>query len=82
MQAYWVSLIVRNTTISDPYICSLYNSVSSLEEALEIIAEKRKTIIVLSAWVDVFDSGKPASGKKTTIFHECYVNAVGNVLKN
>lgn len=74
---YWVSLIVQDTKISTPYVCSLTDSISSLEAALAVISEKRKSIIVLSAWIDVF-----SSGKKVTVFHECYVNSFGGITKH
>lgn len=73
---YWVSLIVQEAGMYKPYVCSLTDSISSLEEAVEVIRVKRKSIIVLSAWIDVF-----VDGKKETVFHECYVDSFGGIKK-
>ena len=37
----------------------------------------RESHNVLSAWIDVFDK----NDQKTTVFHECYVDVLGNVKK-
>ena len=46
-----------------------------MEEAMRVIKFAREHFTVLSAWIDIFDD----VGEKRTIFHECYVNALGMV---
>ena len=42
---------------------------------MELIDTYRKNHRVLSAWIDIFDSDM----NKSTVFHESYVDALGNV---
>ena len=41
---------------------------------METIERGRGNYRVLSAWIDTFDDDN-----KSTVFHECYVDAIGNV---
>jgi len=47
----------------------------SFEEAIKIIEKGKQNYRILSAWVDTFDT----NNQKVTVFHECYVNAIGNI---
>ena len=42
---------------------------------MKLIDTYRKNRRVLSAWINIFDSDM----NKTTVFHECYIDALGNV---
>lgn len=42
---------------------------------METIKRGRSNYRVLCAWIDTFDK----NNDKSTVFHECYVNAIGNV---
>lgn len=75
MKLYWVSLLIQDTENSRPWLSAMSSGCISLEEAMEAIERGRGNYRVLSAWIDMFDE----SGNKSTVFHECYVNAIGNV---
>ena len=75
MSLYWVSCIIFDKGDRAPWTCSAYSGVTSYEEAMEWGETDRKDHRVLSAWIDIFDSDT----NKTTIFHECYIDALGNV---
>lgn len=75
MKLYWVSLLIQNTEHSKPWLCAMSNGCTSFEEAIETIKRVRKNFRVLSAWIDTFDDNT----NKTTVFHECYVNVIGNI---
>lgn len=77
MERYWVSLLIQDTENSKPWVCAMYDSYSSIEEAMKVIERGRENYRVLTAWVDTFDE----DNKKHTVFHECYINALGNVEK-
>lgn len=51
------------------------DSCSSLSEAKEAIEKYRNNYRVLFAWVDTYGENKV----KTTVFHECYVDTLGNL---
>lgn len=74
VELYWVSLLIQDTKNSKPWLCSMTNSCLSLEKAKEVIEKGRNNYQVLSAWIDTFDNKV-----KTTVFHECYVNTIGDV---
>lgn len=74
MKLYWVSLLIQDTENSKPWLCAMSNGCVSLEEAMKTIERGRNDYRVLSAWIDIFDGGN-----KFTVFHKCYVNAIGNV---
>lgn len=71
---YWASFLVQETENSRPWLCSSSTG-CSFENAMETIKMGRKVFRVLSAWIDTFDE----NGDKITVFHECYVNAIGTV---
>lgn len=75
MKLYWVSLLIQDTEKSKPWVCAMSDGCISLEQALKIVQTGRQNYRVLSAWIDVFDE----NSNKSTVFHECYVDAVGNI---
>lgn len=75
MELYWVSLIVQDTENSKPWLSAISSGCVSLEEAMETIKRERDNYRVLCAWIDTFDE----NNYKSTVFHECYVDAIGNV---
>lgn len=76
MGLYWVSLLVQETENSKPWLCAVSDGCLSLEEARDVIEKGKKNYRILSAWIDTFDK----NNKKTTVFHKCYINAVGMIL--
>ena len=75
MKLYWVSLLIQDTENSKPWLSSMSSGCTSFEEAMETIKRGRNNYRVLCAWIDTFDE----NDNKSTVFHECYVNAIGNV---
>lgn len=75
MKLYWVSLLIQETENSKPWLCAMTDACVSLEESVKVIEKGKINYRVLSAWVDTFDNGN----NKTTVFHECYINALGNI---
>ncbi len=75
MELYWVSLIIQDTENSKPWLSAISSGCVSLEEAMETIKRERDNYRVLCAWIDIFDE----NNYKSTVFHECYVDAIGNV---
>lgn len=76
MQLYWVSLLIQETENSKPWVSAMSTGCVNLEEAMKTIERGRKNFRVLSAWVDTFDE----NNRKTVVFHECYINALGQVV--
>ena len=76
MKTYWVSLLIHENENSNPWLCSMQNSSNSIDEALKEIEKSRKTFRVLAAWIDIFDKSE-----KTTVYHRCYVDSLGNIKK-
>jgi len=74
---FWVEAIVQNKNESKPLLCKIMDYGKTLEEAMEIIAQFKNNYNVLSVWIDKFDKNK----EKHTIFHECYIDAFGNISK-
>ena len=72
---YWVSVLIQDSENSQPWLSWMLDSRSSLSEAKEIIETYRNNYRVLSAWVDTYGENKV----KTTVFHECYVDTLGNL---
>lgn len=75
MELYWVSLIIQDTENSKPWLSAISSGCVSLEEAMETIKRERDNYRVLCAWIDIFDE----NNYKSTVFHECYVDTIGNV---
>lgn len=75
MQLYWVSLLIQETENSKPWVSSMSTGCINLEEAMKTIKRGKKNFRVLSAWVNIFDE----NNRKTVVFHECYINALGQV---
>ena len=75
MKLYWVSLLIQDTENSKPWLSAMSSGCVSIEKAMETIERGRGNYRVLSALIDTIDE----SGNKYTVFHECYVNAIGNV---
>ena len=77
MKRYWVSMIVQDKGDRRAWLLEFYDSiVDSIEAGIEAINKTRENYTVLSAWIDTFDE----DSVKHTVFHECYVNALGYVL--
>lgn len=76
MNLYWVSAIVQNEGNKKPWLCAMNSGVSSIEIAMEIVNRIKRTQTVLSIWVDTFNE----DGEKTTVYHDCYINAFGNIM--
>ena len=72
---YWVSLLIQDCENSKPWLAEMQTCSLTLKDAMKVIRIGRENYRVLSAWIDCFDK----KNEKTTIFHECYVNAIGNV---
>lgn len=72
---YWVSAIIQDKTDFRPWLCSMDTAELSVEDALVVIGNLIKDHTVLSAWIDLYDNGN----ERQTVFHECYINALGNV---
>lgn len=74
MPLYWVSMIIQDTKNSEPWLCAMSEGCLSLDEAKHVIKKGRAIYRVLSAWIDTFPKNT-----KTIVFHECYINAVGDL---
>ena len=72
---YWVSLLIQDNEHSEPWLAAMTDSCISMKEAMDDVNKGRENYRVLSAWIDTFDE----DNKKTTVFHECYVDAIGKV---
>ena len=77
MKQYWVSCMIQDENDKRAWLSAMSDSVLSMEEAIDTINRARKNFTTLSAWIDVFDE----KNAKQTVFHECYVNALGYVDK-
>ena len=75
MKLYWVSLLIQDSENSQPWLCAMTDSCIRMKEAMDTVNKGRESYRVLSAWIDTFDE----DDKKTTVFHECYVDAIGKV---
>lgn len=76
MELYWVSAIVQNKDNKRVWQLAMNEGELTIDKAMETITLLKENHIVLSAWVDVFDE----NNVKQTVFHECYINAFGNVM--
>ena len=77
MKQYWVSAIIQDEGDKRAWLSAMSDSVLSIDKAMETIEKARNNYTVLSAWIDTFDE----NSVKQTVFHECYVNALGYVEK-
>lgn len=75
MKLYWVSLLIQDTENSNPWLCAMTDSETSLESAMETIKRGRENYRVIAAWIDTFDE----NNEKETVYHQCYISAIGNV---
>lgn len=75
MKLYWVSLLIQDKENTKPWLCAMSDGCISLEGAIKIIEKGKQNYRVLSAWVDTFNT----NNQKMTVFHECYVNSIGNI---
>lgn len=75
MKTYWVSAIVLNDGDRKPWLLAYGSCQLSLELAVKEITNVKNAFTVLSAWIDMFDE----NNVKQTVFHECYVNAFGDI---
>ena len=71
MKQYFSSCIIQNDDDERAWLCSMYDSTYTLDEAKEKIEKTKKSNIVLCAWVE--------DENQNIVFHECYVNVVGQV---
>lgn len=74
MDFYWVSAIIQNECDKKPWLCAMSDSIIGLDKAKQQINFIRRNHNVLSAWIDIFDT----NNNKQTVFHECYIDALGN----
>lgn len=72
---YWVSVLIQDSENSKPWLSRMSDNCSNLSEAIEVIEKARNNYRVLSAWVDTYGENKV----KTTVYHECYVDTLGNL---
>lgn len=75
METYWVSAIVLNDGDKKPRLLAYGSCQLSLKMAMKEIEQVKALFTTLSAWVDMFDE----NNVKQTVFHECYVNAFGDI---
>ena len=76
MKLYWVSAIIQNEADKKPKLIAMNTAELSLEEAIRVVSDVKSHNTVLSVWVDVFDE----NSTKQTVFHECYINAFGDIM--
>ena len=75
MKLYYTSVIIQDSENSKPWSYSMQDSCTTIKDAKEIILKARKNFRILSAWIDTYDG----ANNKITVFHECYVNFIGEV---
>ena len=76
-KVYWVTAILLDEANQRPMSLAIGDYVSSIKEAKDIIQCARKNYTVYSAWINTINENE----EKQTVFHECYVNAIGVVEK-
>lgn len=77
MKRYWTNFIIQDSFNRHAYRESSYDCCLSLDVALSAVENMRFNHTVLSAWIDVTDDDE----KPITIWHECYVDGLGHVLR-
>jgi len=80
---FWINFILKRT---DKYtketkiwhspVSSSMNTIDAARNEIELM-RKLKDQEVVSAWIDIYDN----ENNKTTVFHDCYINFVGNIEK-
>ena len=75
MKTYWTSAIIWNESYGRPWLLALASCQFNLEKAMEEVTHIKTTFHTLSAWIDMVDE----NNNKQTVFHECYVNAFGDI---
>lgn len=76
MTLYWVSAIVVRG--NKPRLLAFSDAELSLKKAMDGISFIKENNTVLSVWVDAIDE----NNVKSTVFHECYINAFGDIFKS
>lgn len=72
---YWSSALIKE---NDKVVNIATSSGElTLQKAFDNIKCWKENYTVLSAWIDSFDE----NNSKVTVFHECYVDAIGNIRK-
>ena len=74
---YWVSAIIQNKGTEKPELMASCSGNLTFDKAMEEVSIVKSNFTVLSAWIDTFDD----ENKKQTVFHECYINAFGDIEK-
>lgn len=77
MKRYWTNFIIQDSFNTRAYRISSYDCCLSLDSALLAVETMRFNYTVLAAWIDLTDGDE----KSITIWHECYVDNVGYVLR-
>lgn len=72
---YWVSLLIQDTPNSKPRLISISDGYTNFDDAIKAIKNSRNNYRTLSAWIDIYDENMNVF----TIYHECFVNAIGTV---
>ena len=75
MKLYFTSAIVQGGMTRKPCLLAMSEGELSLEKAIDNVVFVKTHYTVLSAWIDMFDE----NNVKQTVFHECYVNAFGDI---
>lgn len=75
MDQYWANFIIQDNENSKPWRCSIIDSCMSLDEAKKIVKGQKEHHRVLSAWIDK----QSDDGTMEVVFHECYLDVVGNL---
>ena len=75
---FWVSLIIQEDEKTKPWLCSKSTGYLTIEEAHKEIQFMKEHDRVLSAWINTYDE----NGNKTTVFHDCYIDVLGQIQKH
>lgn len=78
MRLYWVSAIVQSERDKNPCLLAMSSGESNIDKAKEVVNHLKENHAVLSVWIDTFDE----NDNKTTVFHECYIDAFGKIIPN
>ena len=78
MRLYWVSAIVQNERDKKPCLLAMSSGELNIDKAKEVVNHLKENYAVLSVWIDTFDE----NNNKTTVFHECYIDAFGKIIPN